>query len=218
MIRPSYRAAVLGPLVAFALAGCSAATRQSGAGAVQPAQSGEAAAARQVPAANRADVDFLDGMIHHHAQAVLMAGWAPSHGASPAVAELCRRIVVSQRDEIALMQTWLRDHGQTPPDADASHDMMPGMEQMLMPGMLTAAQLVELDSARGPAFDRKFLGFMIMHHRGALSMVQQLFDANGAAQDDDIFALASNISADQQVEIDRMTRMLAAMASTSSGQ
>lgn len=218
MVRTLHRVAgTAGLLAAIAVAGCSAATRQAAPGAMHPAQSGAAASPAARPA-NKADVEFLQGMIHHHAQAVLMAGWAPTHGASPAVAELCRRIVVSQRDEIALMQTWLRDHGQTVPDADASMDMMPGMEHALMPGMLTAAQLAELDSARGPEFDRKFLTFMILHHRGALSMVQDLFDTNGAAQGDDIFLLASNINADQQAEIDRMSRMLTAMAPKSSGQ
>lgn len=212
----SYRAAPVVLLAALGAAACSTATRQTAAATITPAQSGASApAARPV---SRADVAFLQGMIHHHAQAVLMAGWAPSHGASPSVAELCRRIVVSQRDEIALMQTWLRDHGQSVPDADAAHDTMPGMQRMLMPGMLDAAQLDTLDAARGPAFDRDFLTYMIMHHRGALSMVQDLFDSNGAAQGGDIFMLASNISADQQAEIDRMSRMLAAMPAPSAGR
>ena len=212
----SYRATIVAGAVAAVAAGCSAATRQAGTGATAPAPSGAGTAA--VRPVNPADVAFLQGMIHHHAQAVLMAGWAPSHGASPSVAELCRRIVVSQRDEIALMQNWLRDHGQTVPDANPARDTMPGMQHMLMPGMLSAAQLDTLDAARGPAFDRDFLTYMIMHHRGALSMVQDLFDANGAAQGGDIFMLASNISADQQAEIDRMTRMLAAMSAPDVGR
>src|SRR5438105_9258740 len=100
-----------------------------------------------------ADVHFMAGMIGHHAQAVLIAGWAPSHGASASVRALCERIVVGQRDEIALMQRWLRERGQPVPDGNASHAHdMPGMDHptALMPGMLTPTQLAQLDAARGP--------------------------------------------------------------------
>lgn len=159
---------------------------------------------------NPADVHFVSGMIAHHAQAVLMAGWAPANGASSAVRVLCERIVVSQRDEIALMQQWLRDHGQPVPAGDAAHDMMPGMDHaMLMPGMLTAEQLTELHAATGPEFDRLFLTDMIQHHQGAITMVEQLISTPGAARDNFIFKLASDINADQTTEIDRMQRMLA---------
>ncbi len=159
-----------------------------------------------------ADVRFMSGMIGHHAQAVLMAGWAASHGASDAVRRLCERIVVGQRDEIALMQGWLRDRAEMVPDGDAKHDMMPGMDHStLMPGMLTAEQLTELDRARGFAFDRLFLTHMIRHHEGAVTMVDRLFGARGAGQDDDVFKLASDIYADQTTEIERMTLMLAAV-------
>jgi len=161
---------------------------------------------------NQADVDFVSGMIAHHAQAVLMAGWAPANGASSAVRVLCERIVVSQRDEIALMQQWLRDHGQPVPAGDAAHDMMPGMDpSMLMPGMLTAEQLKELQAATGPEFDRLFLTNMIRHHEGAVTMVQRLVSTPGAARDNFIFKLASDINADQTTEIDRMKRMLATL-------
>jgi uncharacterized protein (DUF305 family) len=155
----------------------------------------------------------MQGMIIHHAQAVLMAGWAPSHGASPAVRALCERIVVAQRDEIAFMQRWLRERHQTAPEPDASHQhMMPGMDHpMLMPGMLTPEQLAQLDQARGAEFDRLFLKFMIQHHQGAITMVDQLFSAQGAAQDDTVFKFASDVNADQTTEIDRMNTMLAAM-------
>jgi uncharacterized protein (DUF305 family) len=147
-------------------------------------------------------------MIHHHAQAVLMAGWAPSHGASPAIRELCARIVVAQRDEIGFMQRWLREHHQDAPDADVSHFMMPGMESMLMPGMLNARQLAQLDSTRGRDFDRRFLEFMIVHHQGAIAMVDKLFSSQGATQDDFVFKFASDVDADQSAEIERMSRML----------
>jgi uncharacterized protein (DUF305 family) len=158
-----------------------------------------------------ADVYFMSGMIHHHAQAVLMAGWAPTHGASSSVQTLCARIVVAQRDEIALMQRWLRDRHETVPDGDASMDMMPGMEHVMMPGMLTAEQLAQLDSARGPEFDRRFLRFMIMHHQGAITMVNQLFGSQGGGEEETVFRFASDVYADQTTEIDRMQKMLAAL-------
>src|SRR6266581_3409566 len=119
-----------------------------------------------------ADVQFVTGMIVHHAQAVLIAGWAPTHGASPELRALCERIVVGQRDEIVAMQHWLQEHHQPVPDGVAHDHAMPGMDHpMLMPGMLTAEQLGQLDSARGPEFDRLFLVDMIQHHRGAVTMV-----------------------------------------------
>jgi uncharacterized protein (DUF305 family) len=155
----------------------------------------------------------MSGMIVHHQQAVLISGWAPSHGASAAVRLLCERIDVSQRDDIALLQRWLRQHNEPVPDTAAMHmQPMPGMDHpTLMPGMLTAAQLAELDSARGPNFDRLFLTFMIQHHAGALTMVQNLFATPGAAQDNFVFQFATGVSADQSAEIDRMRRMLAAL-------
>jgi uncharacterized protein (DUF305 family) len=158
-----------------------------------------------------ADVDFMSGMIPHHAQAVIMAGWAPSHGARRDVAILCERIVVGQRDEIATMQTWLRDRGLAVPDGTSTrHKMrMNGMEhEMLMPGMLTDEEMAALDRARGPEFDRLFLNGMIRHHQGAIDMVDVLFKAYGAAQDETVFKFASDVYADQSIEIDRMNKML----------
>ena len=158
-----------------------------------------------------ADVDFMAGMIPHHAQAVVMAGWAPSHGARTDVAVLCERIVVAQRDEIAMMQTWLQDRGQFVPDATSTrHRMkMNGVEHdMLMPGMLTDEEMAALDRARGPEFDRLFLVGMIKHHQGAIDMVDVLFKAYGAAQDETVFRFASDVYADQSIEIDRMNKML----------
>lgn len=161
-----------------------------------------------------ADIQFMDGMISHHAQALVMAGWAASHGASPAVMTLTSRITNAQQDEIAGMQKWLRDRHQPVPEANP-HGMvmkMDGTEHtMLMPGMLTDSQLKQLDEARGKEFDRLFLTFMIQHHRGAVTMVQALFDTNGAAQDITVFKVASDISADQTTEIERMQKMLASM-------
>src|SRR5438876_1160531 len=158
-----------------------------------------------------ADVDFMAGMIPHHAQAVIMAGWAPTHGARQDVAILCERIVVGQRDEIAMMQTWLGDRGLPVPDATSTrHKMqMNGMtHEMLMPGMLTDEEMAALDRARGPEFDRLFLVGMIKHHQGAIDMVDVLFKAYGAAQDETVFRFASDVYADQSIEINRMNKML----------
>ena len=157
------------------------------------------------------DVEFMTGMIPHHAQAVLIAGWAASHGANPELRVLCERMVVGQRDEITFMRNWLRDRGEMVPAADATHHRMKmnGVEHdMLMPGMLTPEQLAELDKSRGPEWDRLFLTFMIGHHEGALSMVDDLFKSFGALQDDDVYKLAADIHADQTTEIERMRKML----------
>jgi len=154
------------------------------------------------------DVHFMSGMIYHHAQAVMMAGWAPTHDAGASVRSLCERIVVGQTDEINLMSRWLNDRHLPVPDPKAVQMIMPGMDStMMMPGMLTASQLTQLDSARGPEFDRLFLQFMIQHHRGAITMVNQLFNA-GSGEEQVVFRFASDVYADQTTEIDRMQRML----------
>jgi uncharacterized protein (DUF305 family) len=177
-----------------------------------------------------ADIHFMSAMIGHHAQAIVMASMAPSHAASSSVKILAERIINAQKDEIRTMQQWLQDRQQPVPDGHAgmAHDMamMHGsgmtmadsasgssnatVHEPLMPGMLTDAQMKQLDSARGPAFDRLFLTFMIQHHRGAVTMVRQLFDTYGAAQDQLVFKLASDINVDQATEIARMQRMLIA--------
>jgi uncharacterized protein (DUF305 family) len=176
--------------------------------------SGSAPADSTHPGYTAGDVHFMTGMISHHSQAVLIAGWAPTHGASATMRALCERIVVGQNDEIRLMKRWLSDRHETIPDEHASHDM-PGMDMgpaMMMPGMLTPEQLAQLDRARGPEFDKLFLTFMIQHHRGALTMVDQLFGTQGAGEEENTFRLASNIYADQSTEIDRMNRMLATLS------
>ena len=152
----------------------------------------------------------MSGMIGHHAQAVVMAGWAPTHGARKDVQILCQRIAVAQTDEIASMQRWLRDRNQPVPDAHEIHGRtMAGMDMpMLMPGMLTDAELAQLDHARGPEFDRLFLTFMIKHHQGAVSMVETLLGSNDAAEDDIVYRFASDVYADQTTEIARMQKML----------
>ena len=157
-----------------------------------------------------ADVRFMTGMIHHHAQAILIAGWAPSHNASPSVQTLCARIIVSQNDEIALIQRWLAHRHQPVPDLKNSHAMMPEMDPAtMMPGMLTAEQLAALDNARGAEFDDLFLTDMIQHHQGAITMVNQLF-AQGAGEETTVFKFASGVQVDQATEIARMQKMLAA--------
>src|SRR3954468_21564931 len=159
-----------------------------------------------------ADIDFMSGMIPHHAQAVVMAGWCGSHGARRDVAILCERIVVAQRDEIALVQPWLRDRALPVPDATSTkhHMKMPnGMEHdMLMPGMLSEEEMAALDKARGPEFDRLFLEGMIRHHQGAIDMVDVLFKAYGAAQDETVFKFANDVQSDQAIEINVMKDML----------
>jgi uncharacterized protein (DUF305 family) len=157
------------------------------------------------------DVQFVTGMISHHAQALVMAAWAPTHGASKTLQVLCARIINAQKDEITIMQNWLKDRGQPVPEAKPvpMKMMMNGMEhEMMMPGMLTDEQLKQLDAARDGEFDRLFLTFMIQHHKGALTMVDELFGTPGAGQDDAVFKLASDIYADQSAEIERMQRML----------
>jgi uncharacterized protein (DUF305 family) len=160
---------------------------------------------------SEADVEFMAGMIPHHAQAVVMAQWAPSHGARPDVRVLCERILVGQRDEIEFMRTWLRDRGETVPAANATHHRMKmnGVaHDMLMPGMLSPEEMEGLDKARGAEWDRLFLTGMIRHHEGAIKMVDDLFESYGALQDDDLYKFASDIYADQSTEIERMRKML----------
>lgn len=164
--------------------------------------------ARIAPHYTQADVAFMQGMISHHAQAITMASWAPSHGASSNVQVLCSRILVSQRDEIHSMQRWLGDHHEMVPDSTGHMNM--AMNAAAMPGMLTPDQMAQLDHATGPDFDKLFLVFMIQHHEGALTMVKELFDTEGAAQDEIVFKFASDVNADQTAEIDRMAKMLGA--------
>ncbi|NNF27241.1 MAG: DUF305 domain-containing protein [Gemmatimonadetes bacterium] len=161
-----------------------------------------------------ADADFMTGMIGHHAQALVMSGHAPSNGASPAIRTLAARIINAQKDEISVMQRWLRDRGREAPEVhgEGTQVMIHGPDHIHhMPGMLTAEQLEELAAARGPDFDRLFLTYMIQHHEGAVTMVHDLFATDGAAQDDLVFKLASDIQVDQTTEVARMKLMLEEM-------
>jgi uncharacterized protein (DUF305 family) len=148
-----------------------------------------------------ADVRFMQHMIGHHAQALVMTAMAPTHGAGVQLRALAEKIDISQRDEIAMMERWLEDRGQPIPAADH-------MVGMMMPGMLTAEQLAELDAARGDEFDRLFLRYMIQHHQGALVMVEELFDSPRAGQEPEIFRFATDVDADQRDEIYVMQSML----------
>jgi uncharacterized protein (DUF305 family) len=148
-----------------------------------------------------ADVHFMQGMIAHHAQAIHMSKLAASHGSNPRLLRFAQKIDQSQTGEIVLMQGWLRANNQVAPDTSSWRTMM-------MSGMLTAAQLAELDAARGVEFDRKFLLFMIQHHEGALKMVKDLFASPRAAQDVDVSVLANDVEITQTAEIGLMRQML----------
>jgi uncharacterized protein (DUF305 family) len=161
-----------------------------------------------------ADVHFMAGMIHHHAQAVVMSALAPTNGASEAVRTLTARITNAQKDEIGLMQRWLRDRGRPIPKVDPMGHMpaSPDMS-MQMPGMLSQRQLRDLAQAQGQQYDRLFLTYMMQHHNGAVTMVHELFATDGAAQDEFVFKLASDIQVDQTTEVARMQQMLDALPS-----
>jgi uncharacterized protein (DUF305 family) len=161
-----------------------------------------------------ADVQFMSGMIGHHSQAILMSRLAPTHAASPAVLRLADRIINAQQDEIATMQRWLAERRQPVPEAKPApmKMMMNGVEhEMMMPGMLTDEQMRQLEHATGPEFDRLFLTGMIQHHRGATSMVRDLFNTYGAAQDETVFKFANDVNVDQTTEIARMQKLLASL-------
>ncbi|HAD74806.1 MAG TPA: DUF305 domain-containing protein [Gemmatimonadetes bacterium] len=157
-----------------------------------------------------ADVRFMTGMISHHAQALEMASLAPTHGVGASVGTLTARTINAQQDEIVAMQQWLRDRGQPVPEDGIDSTVRVPNGGMLMPGMLTPQQMRELDAARGSDFDRIFLTYMIQHHGGAVTMVHDLFGTDGAALDEAVFKIASDIQADQTSEIARMKRMLEA--------
>jgi uncharacterized protein (DUF305 family) len=176
-----------------------------------------------------ADVQFMQGMIAHHAQALAMVALIPTHTKRPEMQLIAERISISQHDEIKMMQHWLEDHHEAVPVVDANNVVtMPGMQQMagmqmaggamMMPGMLTEEQMAQLKSANGPEFDRLFLQGMIQHHQGALTMVAKLLDTNGAAQAPEVFAFASDVDADQRAEIKRMRTLLDTMPVQSRGQ
>jgi uncharacterized protein (DUF305 family) len=207
---------IIGAVVVAAVTACAGSRRSALSESPQAAMGDSAAIERARVDSLRypytaADIKFMSEMISHHAQAVAMAKLAPTHGASDAVKRLAARIINAQNDEIAIMQTWLRDRRQPVPDANpAGMKMSMGGHEhmMLMPGMLTEAQMKELDAARGPKFDNLFLTFMIQHHRGAVAMVEELFASKGSALNELVFKFAADVHVDQTTEIARMTQML----------
>ncbi len=189
---------------------------QSGVPVVQPGLPGEASEVlppgTEVDASfphTEADVRFMQGMIHHHAQALAMSALAPDQAGSEEVRRLAHRIDISQQDEIELMRNWLEARGEHAPEPDPEHTLhMEGHEDAFMPGMLTHDQMARLEAASGPEFDRLFLEYMIQHHEGALVMVQELFRNEGAAYEVEIHQFATHVEADQNIEIRRMQTML----------
>ena len=175
----------------------------------------QAQAAARASSVTDADVRFMQGMIGHHAQAVVMAHLAPSRSPNAAIRLLSERIDVAQQQEIAQMQRWLELHGAQVPAADGSgvhdHEMM-DHGPMLMPGMLTPEQLDRLTASEGPDFDRLFLMLMIQHHEGALAMVATLFSTQGSGHEPALYEFASDVDSGQRAEIARMRAMLKAPA------
>ena len=166
--------------------------------------SADAVAKGPRPGVTAGDVRFMQGMIGHHAQALEMTKLLETRTDSADMRKLARRIEVSQADEIQMMEEWLKARGQSLPDPHAHH----AHGTTPMPGMLSADEMARLAAARGTAFDRLFLEYMIKHHEGALSMVRELFSTPGAGQESEIYAFASEVDADQRMEIDRMRAML----------
>ena len=186
---------------------------------VQPGAPGEAT--RILPASTRAklpprsakDVEFMQGMIMHHAQAVDMTALIESRTENEKLRLLGARISQSQSDEMKFMKRWLEARGEpvSAPMPGMEHMDMPGMDMshhMLMPGMLTPKQMDALGKAKGAEFDRLFLTGMIQHHNGALIMVKDLFDTAGAGQDAEVFNFATDVDSGQRAEIRIMQTML----------
>ncbi len=215
-----------GALLGAMMVGCSRpATEAATAPAPAPATQPDSAAIAKARADSvrypytEADVEFMSAMIGHHSQALLMAGWAPTHGAGSSVRVLAERIINGQQDEIVTMQRWLSDRRKPVPEPGRMGNSGTSHHQhAAMPGMLTPSQLQQLDQARGSEFDRLFLTFMIQHHRGAVAMVQKLFATPGAARDETVFKFANDVSVDQRTEVARMERMLAGPASKTGSQ
>ena len=155
-----------------------------------------------------ADVKFMQGMISHHAQATEMTALLAAQSDSDVMQRLAQRIEISQEDEIAMMQEWLRSREQTVTTPDAHHaaDWEP------MPGMVSREDMARLREATGVEFDELFLQLMIEHHRGAVTMVATLLRQRGSAQDSQLYAFTTDVTADQNMEIDRMNDMLSELS------
>jgi uncharacterized protein (DUF305 family) len=195
---------------------CALSQSSGGPAVVQPGAPGEPTKTlpndthATLPPISRADVDFMQGMIMHHSQAVEMTALIQSHTENKNVRAMGAKISSSQADEIRMMQRWLAARGQA-----TSMEMpgMPGMDMSgkvmaPMPGMLTPDQMTALRNARGTEFDRLFLSGMIQHHGGALVMVKDLFNSAGAGQDAEIFDFATDVDNSQRAEIKIMQKYL----------
>ena len=216
---PRLRWATIAPIAAVLLAGCGGSDRPppevERTNVVQPGAPGEPsrklspeeAAAIESVEPTKADIDFMQAMIHHHGQAILMTKWVPRRSPGPDIPLLAKRMQISQESEIELMQNWLREHGVKPksPWDHQGHDH--GTGKGLPPGMLTSMQLGRLFNTHGRAFDRLFLRDMTYHHNGALAMVQQLA-AKGGGMEPEISAFTRHVEADQGIEIARMQKLL----------
>ena len=152
-----------------------------------------------------ADVEFMQGMIAHHAQAIYMSRMAQAHQASPRLLRLATKIDQSQVAEIRIMQQWLRSNGQAAPDTSS-------WRTMRMAGMLTDDQIKALTDAKGVEFDRAYLEYMIQHHEGALQMVKDLFATTGAGQEVDVNVFANDVVTVQTAEIGAMRQMLSQLS------
>ena len=223
----SFRLLAIALVAAAAVGGCRTAGQASipqpapsapaaGPQIVQPGRPGEASKSIPAEASARsaalphtaADTKFMQGMIPHHSQALEMAALVYANSNSEDMKRLAKRIEVSQVDEIGMMKGWLTARREALPDEHAHH----AGDHALMAGMLTQAEMKRLASAKGVEFDRLFLEGMIKHHQGALTMVKELFATPRAGQDAEIFAFASDVDADQSMEINRMAAMLAALS------
>jgi uncharacterized protein (DUF305 family) len=221
MINAVFRMAASQPglTLVVALCACAPAAQPSAASSPAPRSASAETADSVRRSYTRADVDFMTHMIGHHAQAIVMGRMAPTRAASPSIRILAERIINAQQDEIETMQRWLRRRQLAMPEAEPDGMIRQEHEHgPQMPGMLSVDQMRELDAARGHAFDRLFLTYMIQHHQGALTMVDQLFDSHGAAQEETIFKFASDVSADQSTEIARMRSMLTTLPETSTAR
>lgn len=175
----------------------------------QPTKTLPSSTRATLPTPTTKDVEFMQGMIMHHAQAVEMTALIQSRTTSMELRSLGSRISHSQTDEMNFMKRWLEFRG-APTSPPIHH--MPGMDmsnhQMLMPGMLSPKQMEDLSKAKGVEFDRLFLNGMIQHHNGALIMVKDLFDTPGAGQDAELFNFATDVDSGQRAEIKIMQKML----------
>ena len=162
-----------------------------------------------LPPYSPADVQFMQHMIMHHAQAVEMTALIESHTQNARLRLLGERISRSQSDEIGFMKRWLSARGEpVSPPMQHMHGMDMSTHQMMMPGMLTQEQMGALKKAKGQEFDHLFLTGMIQHHNGALNMVKDLFDTAGAGQDAELFNFATDVDSGQRAEIKIMQTML----------